>query len=185
MKPKRNVKKGGEETEEYISSKDCYEIRLFKELTDYYDRKFKPIYEEIKNLCENIANGNLKRDYIIREVNSIMTELDNHIETINSRYLEKQAFKKLPPECNKIKKTLEEFNYDYNKDINKARLDLFRIMKPYLENPPAYAYNTYSIKGGKSKNEKGGSNKVHIGPKNGKYVIVMKDGKRVKKYITK
>ena len=32
---------------------------------------------------------------------------------------------------------------------------------------------------------KGGTNKIHTGPKNGKYVIVIKDGKRIKKYITK
>ena len=31
----------------------------------------------------------------------------------------------------------------------------------------------------------GGKNKVHTGPKNGKYVIIIKDDKRIKKYITK
>jgi hypothetical protein len=33
--------------------------------------------------------------------------------------------------------------------------------------------------------KEGGTNKIHIGPKNGRYFIVIKNGKRVKKYITK
>ena len=42
------------------------------------------------------------------------------------------------------------------------------------------------VLGGKSdSSSKGGTNKIHTGPRNGRFFIVIKDGKRFKKYITK
>jgi hypothetical protein len=45
---------------------------------------------------------------------------------------------------------------------------------------------TPKVIGGKSdSSSKGGTNKIHTGPRNGRFFIVIKDGKRFKKYITK
>ena len=86
--------------------------------------------------------------------------------------------------------TLTLYN-QIDRTINECKMKLLRIQRklspnnddikaPY--NMIKYLGDEIKTTGGKSKKVSG---KIMVGPKGGRYVIVMKDGKPVKKYITK
>lgn len=61
-------------------------LKKFSELLDYIDRKSNEIWELIHEQSEKSDNNNMKKNKIdTLEMKNIMTELNNMIESFNSR----------------------------------------------------------------------------------------------------
>jgi hypothetical protein len=172
---RKNAKKGGEEHIPYNTL--CPELELFQTLKKYYEKNIKDLHKYVfsHEFLDTPLNGKSKLD-----------DLNAYVSTINRDYITNDSFLKLRATCKSydLKRQIEKFMDDYNRSVNEIRLKLLKTIEKDPLKRPLFEYTTYptpSI----SYDTNGGSNKIYTGPKNGKYIIVVKNGKRIKKYISK